>query len=57
MKTPEEIKRALKYHKGAGDCLDCPYDCFSLDCSPRLAADALAYIGQLEAEREGKSHE
>lgn len=55
--TPEEIKRALKYHKGAGDCLDCPYDCFSLDCSPRLAADALDYIEQLEAEREGKSDE
>ena len=57
MKTPDEIKKALKYHKGAGSCLDCAYDCFSLDCSIRLAADALAYIEQLEAEREAKNHE
>ena len=55
--TPDEIKKALKYHKGADFCLDCPYYCFSFDCSPRLAADALAYIEQLETEREGKSDE
>lgn len=49
MKTPVEIKKALKYHKDAGYCLDCPYDCSSLGCSGRLAADALAYIEQLES--------
>lgn len=55
MKTPDEIKKALKYHKGAGSCLDCAYDCFSLDCSIRLAADALDYIKQLESRVEPKS--
>ena len=55
MKTPDEIKKALKYHKGAGSCLDSAYDCFSLDCSIRLAADALDYIKQLESRVEPKN--
>ena len=56
MKTPDEIKKALKYHKDAGYCLDCPYDCSSLGCSGRLAADALAYIEQLESRAEPVQH-
>ena len=53
--TPDEIKKALKYHKDAGYCLDCPYDCSSLGCSGRLAADALDYIKQLESRIEPKN--
>lgn len=49
MKTPDEIKKALKYHKDLGPCFDCPYDCFDSYCSVGLAADALAYIEQLES--------
>lgn len=49
MKTPDEIKKALKYHKDLGPCSDCPYDCFDSYCSVGLAADVLAYIEQLES--------
>lgn len=57
MKTPDEIKKALEFHKDAGSCFDCPYDCFDFCCSRELAADALAYIEQLEAERKRKNDE
>lgn len=59
MKTPDEIKKGL-YACGADEChgqhTDCPYDHSGM-CTMYLCADALAYIEQLEAEREGKSHE
>lgn len=55
MKTPDEIKEALKCHKDADSCFDCPYNCLDSYCSLGLAADALAYIEQLEAERDEKS--
>ena len=52
MKTPDEIKKGLEacsadechgYHVG------CPYYNFSARCMQDMAADALAYIQQLEA--------
>lgn len=53
MRTPEEIKQCLFYCKG-GFCDRCPYaaaEDFSIeDCTGRLAADALAYINQLEGQ-------
>lgn len=58
--TPDEIKKSLRMcieYKDANSCFDCFYDCFDSYCSVCLTADALAYIEQLEAEREGKSHE
>lgn len=58
--TPDEIKKSLRMcieYKDADSCFDCFYDCFDSYCSVGLTADALAYIEQLEAEREGKSHE
>ena len=70
MKTPDEIKKALKCHRDGRACHDCPYEqgrTFSVDgvtfgCSKDIVADALAYIEQLEAERretpwEGDSRE
>lgn len=70
MKTPDEIKKALKCYKDGIACYDCPYEqgrTFEVNgvifgCSQDIAADALAYIEQLEAERrgtpwEGDSHE
>lgn len=62
MKTPDEIKKALKCYKDGSTCYDCPYEqgrTFEVNgvifgCSQDIAADALAYIEQLEAEREGK---
>lgn len=65
MKTPDEIKKALECHKNGRACYDCPYEqvrTFSVDgvtfgCSHDIVADALAYIEQLEAEREGKNDE
>lgn len=65
MKTPDEIKKALKCHRDGSSCRDCPYEQgrpFSIDgvpfgCSKDIVSDALAYIEQLEAEREGKSDE
>lgn len=60
MKTPEEIKKGLYACGGADEWpvqhTDCPYD-HSEMCTMYLCADALAYIEQLEAEREGKSDE
>lgn len=51
MKSPDEIKKGLEYcSKVKGKCKGCP--CYSdSECSIHLAADALAYIQQLE-ERE-----
>lgn len=51
MKTPEEIKKALKQcadYKAFGDCLGCPYHGED-DCAEVLELDALSYIEQLEA--------
>lgn len=57
MKTPEEIKRGLECCVVDVDrvarCGDCPY---AAECGVgvvELESDALAYIEQLEAEREG----
>lgn len=53
MKTPEEIKKALKLHKGGSSCRKCPYyGGFDDDyaCMPGLIADVLAYIEHLEKE-------
>lgn len=55
MKTPDEIKKALKYHKDLDSCFDCPYDCFDSYCSVGLTADVLAYIEQLESRAEPKN--
>ena len=57
MKTPDEIKKALKCHRDGRACHDCPYEqgrTFSVDgvtfgCSKDIVADALAYIEQLES--------
>lgn len=57
MKTPGEIKKALKCHRDGRACHDCPYEqgrTFSVDgvtfgCSQDIVADALAYIEQLES--------
>jgi len=54
MKTPEEIKMALKGCKAFSSCSRCPYFGPSdmLSCKQRRNADALAYIQQLERERD-----
>lgn len=65
MKTPDEIKKALECHQDGRACHYCPYEqvrTFSVDgvtfgCTRYLVTDALAYIEQLEAEREGKNDE
>lgn len=61
MKTPDEIKKGL-YACGTDEChgqhTDCPYNNgHSEPCIMNVCGDALAYIEQLEAEREGKSDE
>lgn len=55
MKTPDEIKKAVSLCILCGRCADCPY--CHMGCMSALNADALAYIEQLEAEREGKNDE
>lgn len=55
MKTPDEIKKAVSLCILCGRCADCPYR--HTGCMAALSADALAYIEQLEAEREGKINE
>ena len=45
MKTPEEIKKALKLC-GRGCYSGCPYNSF--ECVEELTCDALEYIRQLE---------
>lgn len=59
MKTPDEIKKAVSLCILCERCTDCPY-CESESearCMSALNADVLAYIEQLEEEREGKSDE
>lgn len=64
MKTPEEIKKALKCHRDGRACYDCPYEqvrTYSVDgvtfgCSKDIVADALAYIEQLESRIEPVQH-
>ena len=57
MKTPDEIKKAVSLCILSERCTDCPYCESETGCMSALNADVLAYIGQLEAEREGKSDE
>lgn len=60
MKTPDEIKKALKCYKDGIACYDCPYEqgrTFEVNgvifgCSQDIAADALAYIEQLEEKQQ-----
>lgn len=49
MKSPEDIKKGLR-HCSEDGCKHCPYedDCHLSDGGSELAADALAYIVQLE---------
>lgn len=61
MKTPEKIKKGLSTCTQSGDCPNCPYE---TDCKEHAEsgdnlwlgepamADALAYIQQLERERD-----
>lgn len=54
MKTPEEIKRGLECCAIRKSCAACPYNDGkpSVECMDTLEADALAYIRQLEREKE-----
>lgn len=59
MKTPDEIKKALEYcwknrsDIGVSVCNECPYlGKRTGQCKVELGLDALAYIQQLEAERD-----
>ena len=53
MKTPDEIKNGLN-HCSEDGCKQCPYkyDCDMADGFSVLAGDAIAYIHQLERERD-----
>lgn len=53
-RTPEEIKKALKCcGETPPNCKECPYDIKGrIGCKGVAALDALAYIEQLEAERD-----
>lgn len=63
MKTPDEIKKALKCHRDGRACHDCPYEqgrTFSVDgvtfgCSKDIVSDALEYIERLEAKMEERT--
>lgn len=50
MKTPEEIKRAMK-GCAKDDCRECAYYKNRATCMEEMMVDALAYIRQLEALR------
>lgn len=50
MKTPDEIKEALKICDGKEACEDCPYGDVRL-CGMAYRADALDYILRLEASK------
>ena len=52
-RTPDEIKKGLN-HCSEDGCKQCPYkyDCDMADGFSVLAGDALAYIRQLERERD-----
>ena len=54
MKTPEEIKKGLEVCCADDECQKCPYiDDDKWSCGIRaMMRDALAYIAQLEAERD-----
>lgn len=56
MKTPDEIKKAVRLCILSENCKACPYY-EDVNCSTMLMFDVFACIEQLEAEREGKSHE
>lgn len=49
MKTPDEIKKGLECCKN-GLCVDCPY--VGGECGENKNGDAIAYIRQLEGERD-----
>lgn len=53
MKTPDEIRKGLKYCS-RGDCeRGCPYwDNDGIGCANNLCADALAYMQQMDAQRD-----
>ena len=58
MKTPDEIKKALRLCDATCCTLNCPYfKSASKNCVQKLHKNAFAYIKQLQAEREGKSDE
>lgn len=50
MKTPEEIKKGLECCMYEGECKRCPYQ--GEKCTITASGDALAYIQQLECERD-----
>jgi len=54
MRSPEEIKNAMRGCHSFGSCSECPYFSFqvTLSCKRQRNADALALIQQLEAERD-----
>lgn len=56
MKTSDEIKEAVSLCLLSDCCKDCPYY-EDVSCRTMLMLDVFACIEQLEAEREGKSHE
>lgn len=50
MKTPDEIKKAVRLCILSENCKACPYY-GDANCSAMLMFDVFAYIEQLEAER------
>lgn len=50
MKTPEEIKKGLKFHAEYLPCAECPYEhpTNTGECIKNLTEDSLALIRQLE---------
>lgn len=56
MKTPDEVKKAVRLCILSEDCKACPYY-EDANCSTMLMFDVFACIEQLEAEREGKINE
>ena len=53
MKTPDEIKKGLKYcgamYEWDGSCTGCPYERNDGECDGSMETDAIAYIQQLES--------
>ncbi|WP_417405381.1 hypothetical protein [Hominenteromicrobium sp.] len=54
--TPDELKYYASICKKGNCSSQCPYNDYER-CVETMMIDALAYIKQLEAEREGKSDE
>ena len=53
MKTPDEIKNGLEHCAQSEPCVDCVYDRRDFPmCVRRMDGDAIAYIQQLERERD-----